>query len=74
MAILGTTGDVAHDVLASSIEVLDFVPIAGLAPAAKALLSIWDALQLVGVRFMCMFVGTLLTVYLYRRTAPRACG
>ena len=39
----------AHDVLAAGAEVLQFVPVLGLAEAARVLVVIWDAVQLVDV-------------------------
>jgi abelson tyrosine-protein kinase 1 len=49
-AVLGTVGDVAHEVLLLSVELVDLAPLPGLAPAAKTLLNIWDAMQDVNVR------------------------
>ncbi|KAG5640616.1 hypothetical protein DXG03_007905, partial [Asterophora parasitica] len=54
-AVLGTTGDVVHDVLITSMELLEFVPVPGLASAARVLLNIWDALQQVDTnRLACL--------------------
>jgi hypothetical protein len=49
-AVLGTVGDIAHEVLLLSAEFVDLAPLPGLAPAAKTLLNIWDAMQDVDVR------------------------
>lgn len=48
--MLGTAGDVAHEALFMSVELLQFAPVPGLSSAALTLLNIWDALQLVDVR------------------------
>ena len=42
--------EAAHDLLEVSADVLRFAPIPGLEEAARVLLTIWDALQLVEVR------------------------
>lgn len=47
--VLGVAGDVVHEALLLSVEVVQFVPIPGLEAAARSLLDIWDALQLVDV-------------------------
>jgi abelson tyrosine-protein kinase 1 len=49
IAVLGTAGDVTHELLAVSVDVLHFAPVIGLAEAARVLLNIWDSLQLVDV-------------------------
>lgn len=48
-SILGTTGDIAHEALLLSVDVLEFAPVLGLQQAARTLLGIWDALQMVDV-------------------------
>ncbi len=48
--ILGNAVDVAHEALILSADVLQLAPVVGLQEAAKTLLTIWDALQLVEVR------------------------
>lgn len=40
----------AHDALEMGTELLRFAPVAGLAEAARVLLTIWNSLQLVEVR------------------------
>ncbi|RPD53287.1 hypothetical protein L226DRAFT_572810 [Lentinus tigrinus ALCF2SS1-7] len=53
--ILGTASDVAHELLEVSVHLLKFAPIAGLDDAARALLTIWDAVKLVGFnRLACL--------------------
>ncbi|KAI0945901.1 hypothetical protein AcV7_010017 [Taiwanofungus camphoratus] len=53
--VLGVAGDVVHEALLLSVEVVQFVPIPGLEAAARSLLDIWDALQLVDVnRMACL--------------------
>lgn len=42
--------DVTHEVVLQGADVLHFAPIVGLEDAARLLLGIWDALQLVEVR------------------------
>jgi abelson tyrosine-protein kinase 1 len=42
--------DVAHEALLLSAELVELAPLPGLAPAAKTLLNIWDAMQDVDVR------------------------
>lgn len=41
--------DGVHEALAAGAEVLEFAPIPGLAQAARVLLDIWDAVQMVDV-------------------------
>ncbi|KAG6819733.1 hypothetical protein H0H93_009207 [Arthromyces matolae] len=54
-AVLGTTADIAHELLTTATGAFEYVPIPGLAPAAKVLLSIWDALQAVDTnRLQCL--------------------
>lgn len=48
--MLGTTGEIMHELLEVSVDVLRFAPIVGLEEAARTLLNIWDSLQLVDVR------------------------
>jgi hypothetical protein len=49
-AVLGAAGDVAHEALQIGADALELAPLPGLAPAARTLLGIWDALQDVDVR------------------------
>lgn len=51
--VLGTASDVAHEALILSSDLLQFAPIAGLSEAARVLLNIWDALQMVDVCIRC---------------------
>lgn len=54
-SVLGTTGDVVHEALLTSVELLEFVPVMGLAAAARTLLNIWDAVQQVNTnRLACL--------------------
>lgn len=48
-ATVDTALDVTHDILEVSVDLLEFVPVVGLEPAARTLLTIWDAVQLVDV-------------------------
>ena len=48
--VLGTASQVVHELLEVGVDVLKFAPIVGLEEAARTLLNIWDALQLVDVR------------------------
>jgi hypothetical protein len=48
-SVLGVSGDLTHEALLLASDVLKFAPIFGLEAAAHALLSIWDAVQLVDV-------------------------
>jgi hypothetical protein len=52
---LGNTVDVGYELLSVTGELLELVPIPRLAPAAKTLLAIWDAVQNVDVSlvFQC---------------------
>lgn len=50
--VLGITADVVHELLEVSADALRFAPIVGLEEAARTLLNIWDALQLVDVRVL----------------------
>ena len=56
LSVLGTTADVAHELLTLAVEFSDFVPVPGLAVAAQTLLNIWDAAQEVDVSalFFCI--------------------
>jgi hypothetical protein len=58
-SVLGAAGDVAHEALQIGADALELAPLPGLAPAARTLLGIWDALQDVDVR---------------RRIHPRICA
>ncbi|KAL4243264.1 Serine/threonine-protein kinase [Abortiporus biennis] len=53
--ILGTAAEVGHEALLLTVDLLEFAPIVGLEPAARTLLSIWDALQQVDMnRMACL--------------------
>ncbi|KAI0632558.1 hypothetical protein C8Q77DRAFT_1058832 [Trametes polyzona] len=53
--VLGVTGEVLHELLEVSVDVLRFAPIVGLEEAARTLLNIWDSLQLVDInRLACL--------------------
>lgn len=47
--MLGTSAEIAHELLSLAVEFSDFVPVPGLAVAAQTLLNIWDASQEVDV-------------------------
>ena len=49
VSVLGTAGDVTHELLRVGVEVVGLAPIPGLEPAARTLLRIWDTLQQVDV-------------------------
>ena len=49
--VVDTALDVTREVLEVGSEVLQFAPVAGLGEAARVLLSIWNAVQLVEVRY-----------------------
>ena len=49
VSVLGTGGDVIHELLEIGVDFFEFAPIPGLKPAARALLQIWDTLQQVDV-------------------------
>ncbi|CCM05813.1 uncharacterized protein FIBRA_08047 [Fibroporia radiculosa] len=64
--VLGIAGDVTHETLLVSSELLKFAPIPGLALAAKLLLEIWDSLQQVDVnRVTCMRLTERCATILY---------
>ncbi|KAI0742205.1 hypothetical protein C8Q80DRAFT_1186590 [Daedaleopsis nitida] len=53
--VLGTASNVVHELLEVGVDVLRFAPIVGLEEAARTLLNIWDALQLVDInRLACL--------------------
>ncbi|KZT05047.1 uncharacterized protein LAESUDRAFT_750759 [Laetiporus sulphureus 93-53] len=53
--VLGTAGEATHEVLVVSVELLEFAPLPGLQAAARSLLEIWDALQMVEInRSACL--------------------
>ena len=53
--VLGTASQVVHELLEVGVDVLKFAPIVGLEEAARTLLNIWDALQLVDInRLACL--------------------
>ncbi|KAI0730413.1 hypothetical protein C8Q76DRAFT_566962, partial [Earliella scabrosa] len=47
--VFGFVGSAAHELLEAGADVLKFAPVPGLEVAARALLNIWDAIQLVHV-------------------------
>lgn len=54
-SVLGTTLDVTHEALATGADLLQLAPVPGLAEAARVLLNLWDALQMVdGNRLACL--------------------
>ncbi|KAG6864758.1 hypothetical protein C0991_007317 [Blastosporella zonata] len=54
-SVLGTAADIAHEVLLNSVDLLEFAPVPGLAPAARILLQIWDSVQGVDTnRLQCL--------------------
>ncbi|EMD32697.1 hypothetical protein CERSUDRAFT_143220 [Gelatoporia subvermispora B] len=54
-SVLGTTLDVTHEALLIGVELVQFAPVLGLQEAARALLGIWDSLQLVDLnRMACL--------------------
>ena len=56
VSVLGTTGDVIHELLQTGVGFLGFVPVPGLGPAASTLLQIWDTLQQVDVGLLpCLY-------------------
>jgi hypothetical protein len=55
VSVLGTAGDVAHELLRNGVDLLGFVPIPGLDAAARTLLQIWDTLQQVDVNLLPTF-------------------
>lgn len=62
---------VAHDALEMGTELLRFAPVAGLAEAARVLLTIWDSLQFVEVCYPSHHCFQLLISY--RLTVLRVC-
>ncbi|KAG6806029.1 hypothetical protein H0H93_003648, partial [Arthromyces matolae] len=61
-SVLGTTAvEVVHELLFTTVNLLENVPLPGLAPAAKVLLQIWETLQAVEVR-----VGGFLRSFFFR--------
>ena len=55
MASLGL--DAVHDTLEVAVDVLEFAPVVGLAEAARVLLTIWDAVQLVEVGLLSVYLS-----------------
>ncbi len=53
--ILGNSGEVAHELLELGVDFLKFAPAVGLDMVARALLDVWDALQLVNVSLSALF-------------------
>ncbi len=70
--VLGTAGEVVHELLEVSVDVLKFAPIVGLEEAARTLLNIWDALQLVDVS--ATYSSVFACSPCRRSTAWRVCG
>lgn len=62
---------VVHEALIMSPDLLGIAPIPGLAPVAKTLLHIWNALQKVNV-MQFAYVETMNMLTTYRVTKPRA--
>ncbi|KAF8060214.1 hypothetical protein FPV67DRAFT_1513824 [Lyophyllum atratum] len=55
VSILGTAAGVTHEVMSTAVDLLEFAPVPGLASAARVLLNIWDALELVDTnRLACL--------------------
>ena len=54
--MLGNTVDVAHETLNAGIDLHEFAPLPGLAPAARTLLEIWDGLPTVDVSYQRRFL------------------
>lgn len=54
-SVLGTTLDITHEALLTSVDLLDLAPVPGLAIAARTLLNVWDCLQKVDVRSFFKF-------------------
>ncbi|KAG2006316.1 TKL/TKL-ccin protein kinase [Coprinopsis cinerea AmutBmut pab1-1] len=48
---LGNVVDVGHELLSIGVDLLELAPVPGLAPAARTLLNIWDAVDGVDVNF-----------------------
>ncbi|TFK19552.1 TKL/TKL-ccin protein kinase [Coprinopsis marcescibilis] len=48
---LGNVADITHELLTIGVDLLELAPVPGLAPAAKTLLNIWDAVDGVDVNF-----------------------
>ncbi|PCH42817.1 hypothetical protein WOLCODRAFT_25573 [Wolfiporia cocos MD-104 SS10] len=64
--VLGIAGDVTHEALLVSAELLKFAPLPGLEVAARALLDIWDAMQQVDVnRVACLRLTERCATILY---------
>ncbi|KAI0070864.1 hypothetical protein K474DRAFT_1607894 [Panus rudis PR-1116 ss-1] len=52
---LSTAADVAHEGLLLSVDLLEFAPVVGLEAAARTLLQVWDAVQMVDMnRLACL--------------------
>lgn len=45
VSVLGVAGDVTHEALVMSTDLLKYAPVVGLQEAAKMLLSIWSTLR-----------------------------
>ncbi|KAI8992738.1 kinase-like domain-containing protein [Trametes punicea] len=52
--VLGVAGQSVHELLDVSVDILRFGPIVGLEEAARTLLNIWDALQLINRLLACL--------------------
>lgn len=56
--MLGNALDVGFDLLSVTVDLLELVPVPGLAAAAKTLLTIWESVQQVDVGFLFLFSTT----------------
>ncbi|KAI0317882.1 hypothetical protein OF83DRAFT_1171602 [Amylostereum chailletii] len=55
LSALGTAALIGHEMLFAGVDLLGFVPVPGLEVAARTLLSIWDALEMVEMnRLACL--------------------
>ena len=72
-ATLGYGLEAAHDVLEIGADVLQFVPIPALQEAARVLLTIWDALQLVEVSHPTLQKGQAVIELFAMQTNRMAC-
>lgn len=54
--MLGTTTDLIHETLIVGVDLFEFVPIPGLALAARIVLNIWDAAQYADVSYSTCFI------------------
>lgn len=56
--MLGNALDVGFDLLSVTVDLLELVPVPGLAAAAKTLLTIWESVQQVDVGFILFYLST----------------